>query len=157
MENSEAITAFWQRYLDSLPAEAPEREQGYVAEAFGDNPALSDELGALVLAGRKTATCSVLWEWEAQGEALPQPGFKTVLLDGQGRPLCVIETTAVEVKAFDQVEADFAYAEGEGERSLAYWRQAHWRAFGRSLALIGKAPQEAMPLVCERFQVVFRG
>ncbi len=157
MMNQDAIQSFWQRYLDSLPQEAAEREQGCVAEAFGDSPALSDRLGRLVVEGRKTATCSALWEWQAEGSPLPQPGMKTVLLDGQGQPLCVIETTEVDVRAFNEVDAQFAYQEGEGDRSLAYWREAHWRAFSRSLGAIGRAPQEVMPVVCERFRVVFRG
>jgi hypothetical protein len=33
---------------------------GAVTFSFGDNPALADELLALVLAGRKTATCGAL-------------------------------------------------------------------------------------------------
>ena len=35
-------------------------------------------------------------------------------------PRCVIETTEVSYRRYDEVDAAFAYEEGEGDRSLAY-------------------------------------
>lgn len=147
------IAQFWQAYLDTLPPDAPQRQARYVAEAFGDSPALADELGALIRQGRKTATCSALWEWEAEGASIPQPGLITIVLDGAGQPLCIIETMEVTVRAYQEVDAAFAAAEGEGDRSLAYWREAHWRYFSRVLPRIGRVAAEDMPLVCESFRL----
>lgn len=151
-----ASEAFWRAYLATLPADAPAQHAVYVAEAFGDNPRLADELAALVLSGVKTATCSALWEWEAANDPLPPVGLFTVVLAGDGAPVCIIETTEVTIRAFDQVDARFAWEEGEGDRSLAYWRDAHQRFFARTLPLIGRAPAPDMPLVCERFRLVYR-
>jgi uncharacterized protein YhfF len=53
---------------------------------------MADELGALISAGTKTATCSALWEYEAEGESLPETGLKTIVLDGNGDPMCIVET-----------------------------------------------------------------
>ena len=124
-------------------------------DQFGDNPALANELGALVLAGTKTATCSALWEWEAEGSDLPQVGTKTVVLNGAEQPICIIETTEITVQPFNQVDAQFAYDEGEDDRTLESWRREHWKYFSRALPKIGKQPTEEMPLVCERFKVVY--
>lgn len=150
-----AIEQFWQAYLATLPATSPVRDEKYVAEQFGDTPDLANELGGLIVNGTKTATCSALWEWEAEGEPLPEVGLKTIVLNGNNEPLCIIETTEVTVKPYNQVDAQFAYEEGEGDRSLAYWRKEHWRYFSRALPAIGKAPAEDMPLVCERFRLVY--
>jgi len=149
------IEAFWQEYLDTLPLDSPVRSEEYAVEGFGDSPEMADELGALVAGGTKTATCSTLWEWESEGEPLPEPGAKCVVLDGRGEPLCIVETTEVEIRPYNEVDARFAHDEGEGDRSLQYWRDAHWRFFTRSLAEIGKEPTPDMPLVCERFWVVY--
>src|SRR5215207_7886095 len=97
-----------------------------------------------------------LWEYEAEGEPLPETGLKTIVLDGDGDPMCIIETTEVEVRPYGEVDARFAYEEGEGDRSLEYWREAHWRFFSRTLPNIGKEPATDMPLVCERFRVIYR-
>jgi uncharacterized protein YhfF len=150
------IEAYWQRYLKMLLPDSPVHKEEYIAEGWGDSPEMADELGALIAAGTKTATCSALWEYEAEGEPLPKIGLKTIVLDGNGDPLCIVETTEVEVRPYEEVDAEFAYEEGEGDRSLEYWREAHWRFFSRNLPSIGKEPATDMPLVCERFRVVYR-
>lgn len=150
------IEAYWSSFLETLPADSPVREERYVAEAWGDSPRLADELGALIVDGTKTATCSALWEYEAEGEPLPKVGSKSIVLDGNGDPLCIVETTEVEVQPYDEVDAKFAYEEGEGDRSLEYWRDAHWRFFSRTLSNIGGEPTVDMPLVCERFRVIYK-
>src|SRR5215213_7242889 len=95
-------------------------------------------------------------EYIAEGSPLPETALKTIVLDGNGDPLCIVETTEVEVRPYDKVDARFAYEEGEGDRSLEFWRGAHWRFFSRTLPNIGKEPATDMPLVCERFRVVYR-
>lgn len=153
--SEDKIKVYWQKYLDTLPEGSPVRDARYEAEGFGDSPQMADELGTLVADGTKTATCSALWEWEAEGSALPAMGEKAVVLDGSGKPLCIIETTEVKVRPYEEVDASFAYEEGEGDRSLEYWREAHWRFFSRTLPNIGREPAPDMPLVCERFRVVY--
>jgi uncharacterized protein YhfF len=152
-----AVDAFWRSYLQSLRADDPAHGmQQPTAWGFGDSAAMADELGELVSQGTKTATCSLLWEYEVEDRPVPQVGELNIVIDGSGNPRCIIETVAVEIKPYNAVEAPFAYAEGEGDRSLAYWRDAHWRYFSRVCAKIGRTPDEAMPLVCERFRVVWR-
>ena len=64
------IEAYWSTFLETLPADSPVRDEPYVAEGWGDSPRLADELGALIAAGTKTATCSALWEYEAEGRSM---------------------------------------------------------------------------------------
>lgn len=156
MDEHPQMTAFWQAYLENLPpAEQPPAER-YADWYFGDNPALADELAALVLAGVKTATCTLLLEMEREGTPLPQVGERAIITRFDGQPLGIIETTSVEVLPFDQVSADFAHAEGEGDRSYASWRAGHERYFGRRCQLLGLAFSPGLPVVCERFRLVYR-
>jgi uncharacterized protein YhfF len=153
---SEMIKEYWDRFLASLPADSSYWERSYVAEGWGDSPELADELGALIVQGTKTATCSALWEWEAEGNPIPQAGLITVALDGRGQPLGIVETVEVTVRKYNEVTADFACEEGEGDLSLDYWREAHRNYFSRVLRKIGKEFSEEMPLVCERFRVIYK-
>lgn len=155
MSEEPHIAVFWQSYLAALPPNVQPPAADYEAWSFGDSPAMADELGQLVKAGTKTATCSLLWEYEADGEPIPQIGDLSVILDGRKEPLCIIETTEIEIKPYNAVDARFAYDEGEGDRSLADWRAAQWRFFGRSCERIGRRPAETMPLVCERFRRIY--
>lgn len=117
---------------------------------------MADELGALIAAGTKTATCSALWEWQAEGESPPEAGTVTVVVDGRGEPLCIVETVEVTIRRYNEVDADFARQEGEGDLSLQYWREAHRRFFSRSLSKIDRKFSEEMPLVCERFRLIYK-
>lgn len=144
------IDEFWQQcraVLPELPAEAPE------AWAFGATPAHADGLLALVLAGTKTATASSLWDYEHTSEALPAPGLLNIILDGQGNPRALLETASIEVVPFNEVTAEHAFAEGEGDLSLEYWREVHerfWREHSENPR--GFAPN--MPVVCERLRML---
>ncbi len=150
------VSAYWQKFLSTLPSDSPYRSKTYVAEGWGDSPEMADELGALIAQGIKTGTCSALWEWEAEGNPIPQTGLITIALDGRGEPLCIVETTNVSIRTYNEVDADFARSEGEGDLSLAYWREAHRNFFSRSLPVIGKEFSEDMPLVCERFRLIYK-
>ena len=122
----------------------PERYRGLRSFAFGDGPELADELLDLVMKGIKTATCSTEDEPNTS-----MPGERWIVLDGRGEPRCVIESTEVSYRRYLEVDAAFAYEEGEGDRSLTYWRAAHRRYFGRQ----GKFSEDMM-LMCERFRLV---
>jgi uncharacterized protein YhfF len=112
--DDDRIEAYWSGYLQTLPADSPGNDEEYMAEGWGDSPRLADELGPLIVDGTKTVTCSALWEYEAEGSTLPEVGLKTIVLDRQGDPLCIVETTKVEVRSYDEVDDRFAYEEGEG-------------------------------------------
>jgi uncharacterized protein YhfF len=123
----------------------------YDAFAFGDGPAMAGELASLVLHGPKRATAGLLAAYEAEGAPIPRAGGYSVVLDGAREPVCVIRTREVTIKPFAEVDAAFAWDEGEGDRSLAYWRQAHDDFFSRS----GFPYSDASPVVLERFDLVY--
>jgi uncharacterized protein YhfF len=152
----ETIKTYWENFLSTLPPDSPYHATSYVAEGWGDSPEMADELGGLIAQGIKTGTCSALWEWETEGNPIPEVGLVTIVLDGKGKPLCIVETTEVFIRKYNEVTADFARAEGEGDLSLEYWREAHKNFFSRILAKIGIEFSEDMPLVCERFRVIYK-
>jgi uncharacterized protein YhfF len=154
--NSETVETYWQEFLSTLPVDSPYRNKNYIAEGWGDSPEMADELGALIAAGTKTATCSALWEWQAEGESPQETGTVTIVMDGRGEPLCIVETVEVTVRKYNEVDADFAREEGEGDLSLDYWREAHRSFFSRYLPKIGREFSEEMPLVCERFRLIYK-
>jgi uncharacterized protein YhfF len=107
----------------------------------------------LVLASTKTGTASSLWDYE-DDEPMPKPGDLSIILDGAGEPGAIIKTTKVEVVPFSEVSAEFAYTEGEGERTLESWRRDHEWFWGEHLPP-GRVLTEEMPVVCENFELVY--
>lgn len=152
----DSITTYWQAYQASLPDGHPHRSVTLPAAwGFGDGPEMADELGGLVVQGVKTATCSSVAEIEADGDPIPRVGDLSIILDGRGEPIGIIETTGIEIKPLESVTADFAYDEGEGDRSLEYWRDGHRRFFGRGHARLGIPMSDQIPVVCERFRLIW--
>ncbi|MBC7878118.1 MAG: ASCH domain-containing protein [Anaerolineales bacterium] len=150
------IEQYWKSFLSTLSPDSPYHGKSYIAEWFGDNPELADELGQLVLSGIKTGTCSAVWEWEAEGNPIPEVGLISITLDGHNNPICILETTEVTLRRFNEVDEDFARSEGEGDLTLEYWRKAHTNFFSRILPKFGREFSEDMPLVCERFKVIYK-
>ena len=148
------LAAFWRDFLvaSGRAAGTPVGDVFF----FSDNEADAIELAALVLAGTKIGTASLVWMYEARGGTLPAAGDLSIVTDWHGAPLCVIETTTVVIAPFDEVTAEFAASEGEGDRSLEHWRRVHWDYFGRECARLGRSPSRAMPVVCENFRVIHR-
>jgi uncharacterized protein YhfF len=154
----DAVRPFWDAYLATLPADLARAAAARFYEAFhfDDNEPSCNELAALVLAGTKRATTGLLWLLETQEKPLPRAGDLNVVTAWDGTALCVIETSAVDVLAFEDVSAEFAAREGEGDASLDYWRRVHWDFLGRECRRIGRVPDLRMPCVCEEFRVVYR-
>ena len=156
MIEHKGAAAVWAAYIATLSANQRDKLPEPEVWGFGDSPELADELGALVKQGIKTATADLLWTTEYESRPIPKAGDYSIVLDGAGDPLCIIQTTDVFIAPYDKVSAEFAYDEGEGDRSLEYWRQAHWRYFSRRCAEMERDPTLTMPVICEHFQVVYR-
>ncbi|WP_028660781.1 ASCH domain-containing protein [Nocardioides insulae] len=157
------ISAFWEvakrhaqlgdlpGYFGASPLEALQPP----AWAFGGTPEQADGLLDLVLEGTKTGTASALWDYEVTGEPVPEEGALSIVLDGRGHPRALLVSHDVRVVPFDEVDEEHAYAEGEGDRSLAQWREVHERFF-TTYADHDRGFSPDMPVVVERFKVVYK-
>jgi uncharacterized protein YhfF len=151
----ESVAAFWQRYIAALPAEHPHRHAHPDAFAFGDSPALANELAALVQVGRKRATASLPVEFTSLGLPLPAAGDVSIVTRADGTPVAIIELVEVRHVPFQVVDAAFATDEGEGDGTLAWWQAAHQRYFSRVCARLGGKFDETTPVICQRFRLVW--
>ena len=150
MSGREPVTAeqMWAEFaprhgLDNTP---------YEAWAYGGD---ADALAQLTLAGVKTATSSALPLYQLEGEPLPEAGAYSVILDSRNQAVCVIRTERVALVPYRDVTEEHARREGEGDRSLAFWRQVHKAYFTEELARAGMAFRQDLPLVCEEFVKVY--
>lgn len=122
------------------------------AWAFGVE---ADLLADLVLRGEKTATASAYDLYALEDEPLPQEGTFDVILDSQNQAVCIVEITKVSVQPFNQVSAEHAFKEGEGDKSLAYWRQVHEDCFAEWLREAGLTFTPDSKVVLEEFRKVY--
>ncbi|AQQ55575.1 ASCH domain-containing protein [Planococcus lenghuensis] len=149
--SNDSITQMWEEFKKMNP-NAP---KSYEAWAFGDSKEMADELAALVIDGTKTATASNFLLYE-ENEPLPYVGLHNIILDGDGNAVAIAETTSVEIVPFDEVSAEHAYLEGEGDRTLKDWRDAHEEFFKKEFKAVGQEFHNKIPVVCERFEVIHK-
>jgi uncharacterized protein YhfF len=151
MIKSPATDRLWRAYCAARNV----TNHNYEIVAFGDSAAMADELSALVLHGPKRATAGLKRDFENGGEPMPVVGEYVVVVDGAGTPVCIWRTTEVTIKPFKEVDAQFAWDEGEGDRTLADWQQGHRDYFTRAGERAGFVFDETMDVVLERFEVVW--
>jgi GrpB-like predicted nucleotidyltransferase (UPF0157 family)/uncharacterized protein YhfF len=144
----EQVTEFWEAFVASAGIDGP-----HTAWGFGSDPRMADDLGLLVRDGPKRATTSLRSWYVDDDEPMPAVGNLGVVLNGSGDPLCVVRTTSVEIRRFGDVDASFAWTEGEGDRSLEYWRDAHIRFFESE----GRPVDEDTEVVLEIFELLWAG
>ena len=116
---------------------------------FGDGEALAGFLLALILSGKKRGTC-----WACLGEEPPAPGSLTVITDWHGNAGCVVRTVWTRILPFSEVPWALARLEGEND-DLAGWREEHARYFTREGRAEGYEFSGDMPVIFERFRVVW--
>lgn len=148
------IAAFWQRYLAASGSDPsqPQPEPW----CFGDTVELADELIDLVLRGPKRATAGAVQIHELEQDPIPSVGDLSIVMDGSMRPRVVLQATDVRIGPLSSVDEQFAWDEGEGDRTRDSWLDAHHWYFAREYAQHGLTFHPDIPVIFERFEVVYR-
>jgi uncharacterized protein YhfF len=148
---SPEIQEFWNEFCQSSNKYHKLQKFKFEAWSFGNTKEMADDLGALVIEGKKTATCSLANAYAGEEDEIPRVGVYSVLCNGDEKPICIIYLTHTWVCKYSDVDERHAYEEGEGDRSLDYWKEAHYEFFSQY-----KGFSESDELICERFEVVFK-
>ena len=143
--------AFWQSFCDAKGIEG----KSYDVVAFGDSPAMMDELAALVVQGPKRATAGLLRDYQEEPRAVPAIGGYAVVVNGGGDPLCVFQTTDVRIGPLSSVDDSFAWDEGEGDRTRQWWLAAHTSYFTRQSESENFQMHPGIMTIFERFILVW--
>lgn len=145
------VEQYWQTFIKEQNL-SPERQPAEIY-SFGNTVQMANELAVLVISGQKTATTSAIDLYEPN-EHVPQAGDYNIILDGQGKPAAITKTMSCKIIAYNKVSADHAYLEGEGDRTLDYWRAVHEPFFTAEYVELNRAFEPTIPCLCEQFMVV---
>ena len=150
--HSESTAAMWEAFLvaTALPLDTP-----CALVEFGYEGEMQDDLAALVVAGSKRATTSLLRWYGAGGERYPLAGEYFIVVDSQKVAACVCRMTKIEERAFADVDEAYAYVEGEGDRTLQTWRRDHRAFFEAEAAANDFTFDDTSHVVLETFVVLW--
>lgn len=115
----------------------------------------ADLLAKLVLEGTKTATASAYDLYAVDNDPLPEVGSYDVILDSKDQAVCIIQIKKVSVAPFKEVSEKHAFKEGEGDKSLDYWRDVHQKFFTQCFDECDLTFTTDSRIVLEEFQVVY--
>jgi uncharacterized protein YhfF len=142
----------WNVYIKNNDVE----NKSYDAWSFGGGSLMANKLATLVIKGIKTATTSAYQLYELENTPLPPIGGLNIILDADNNAVCITETTKVYTCPFLEVSEEHALKEGEGDKSISYWRKVHKDFFSREIKAYDLDFDDKMLVVCEEFRVVFK-
>jgi uncharacterized protein YhfF len=143
------IQAFWLEYQRACGVQV----EGFSATAYGSSRAVADELAALIRRGEKRAHATL--ERDFDDDDLPRPGEHIVVLDGRGTPQAIVRVRHVERRYFNDIDDEFAFECGEGDRTLAWWLVAYRQEFAERAEREGFQVGERAVLILEFFDLVW--
>ena len=152
MAYTESVQKMWREYHEALGIPTPSE---VIADSFSDNEREATELSILVDQGIKRATAPALWSFEKTGTQIPVVGGIFLVVNGKGEAVCIVKTTKVSIIPFNEINESNAFREGEGDRSLEYWRRVHIEFYKKQFESLGLIFDESMPIVFEEFDKVF--
>ncbi len=153
MENASARN-LWGDFLDKHLEFASEEAPKVIH--FCDNEKDANICADLVCKDVKRATSHSLLGLQLRHEELPKIGDFAVVTDWSGKAKCVIRTTSVRLIPFFSIREEHARLEGEGDKSVDYWKKTHWDYYTRELEEFGRIPRESMIVVFEEFETLFQ-
>ena len=155
MKIPDHIETFWFEFINSESYPDNGESLFQVSYQIGSDESHANEGAKLILSGEKTATSTLLWSLENNNEALPKVGDLCVIEDGNGVPVCVVQTTWIEIIPFSDVDADFTRDYSEADGSLEGWYKIFSEYYSKECNAMNRVLTDETPLVCERFQVIF--
>lgn len=148
------VEEMWRNYLKSIGESIGTSERTYEAWYFCDNETDANNLADLARRGIKRATASLKKSYEIENEPLPKEKDLSIITDFYGAAVCIIEVEKVEIIPFNEITEEYAKIEGEGDGSLAYWREGHLNFFKKEAIALDFEFSENELVVFMTFKVV---
>lgn len=151
-KNHNSVERFWNDYLNENSYKKKEVPLSFY---FCDNKKDADQCAELVVKGIKQATATSLWWFKKNNTPFPRVGDKYIITDWDGNPRAIIENIEVKQAPFNKITPEFAEIEGEGDKSLVYWKKVHEAYYKREMKTYFEDFDENMIIVCEYFKKIF--
>ena len=152
----ETVKEMWKKYLFTIGKNINDTVKTYESWYFCNNEKDANELVGLVKKGTKKATTSLHCLYEIENEPIPAVGDYIIITNWKRIAQCIIQITNINIISFKEVTPEFATKEGEGDKTLSFWRKVHRKFFTLELKEYSKKFSEDRLVICEEFEVVYQ-
>lgn len=156
MVKDKSVKDMWEKYLISIGENIINTNKKYTAWYFCADEESANNLADLTREGIKRGTTSLYDLYKLENEELPEVGEYAIITDWDGVAKCLIRNKKVTILPFKDVGKELAAIEGEGDKSLNYWRKVHIDFFTRELKNLEMEFTEDRIVVFEEFEVVYK-
>ncbi len=150
------VKEMWKKYLFTIGENINDTVKTYESWYFCNNEKDANELVGLIKKGIKKATTSLHCLYEIENEPIPKVSDYVTITNWCGIAQCIIQITNINIISFKEVTPAFATKEGEGDKTLSFWRKVHRKFFTLELKEYSKKFSEGMLVICEEFEVVYQ-
>jgi uncharacterized protein YhfF len=150
---TQTLHDFWLSARAVVPSLPP---GGYKVRTFGRSAEMATTLVKLIASGEKTGTFALAAEYERDPSARPNPGDYFIVTWFDGQPALVYRVTEVATVAYNAIGPVHVAVEGPNGRQVDVWRKIHWPYWGGIMRDWGQEPSETMPIVFQRFQLLYQ-
>ncbi len=154
VKEHKTVKEIWKKYLSTIGENINDTGKTYESWYFCNNEEDANKLSTLVKKGIKKATASLHYLYEIENEPIPEVSDYVIITNWKGIAQCIIQITNINIISFKGVTEEFAAKEGEGDKTLSFWRKVHRKFFSLELKEYSKKFSEDMLVVCEEFEVV---
>lgn len=144
-------------FLDACVATNPGLDAGpsQRIRCIGWDQETSETIVQLVIAGEKVGTFSLPWLHATNPDLKPEIGEYIIQTTFDGVPKALLQTTALELVTFKDIDESYTALDGPGVRDLKVWQGVHTKHWNGLLEPHGKTVEADMPVVVERFVCVY--
>jgi uncharacterized protein YhfF len=150
------VETMWTEYLKCIGESVIATSKTYEAWHFCNNEIDANHLADLTRRGIKRATASLMKSYELENEPLPKVKDLNIVTYYDGTAACIIEVTNVKIVPFHEITEEDAKVEGEGDGSLAYWREGHLKFFNEEAEVNNYEFKETDLVVFMTFEVIYK-
>lgn len=130
-------------------------DNSYTSWYFCNTENCANKLAELVKKGIKKGTTSLFYWYEKGEENLPKVNQFSIVTNWNGIARCIIRTKMIYILPFKKFTEELAFIEGEGDKSLEYWRKVHKEYFTEELRNQPVKFTENLKILFEEFEPVY--
>ena len=147
----EALDSFWAnaRAVDSNLSDS------YEVRWFGIDAETTQMIFDYIKDGVKVGTFTLPWILENTGQSQAEAGQPVILIDYDGTPTLVLRILESTTVAFGDIDASITRLDGPAVQDPEIWKPLHQQFWEAQLAKFGLTVTDSMPVLVEKFELVY--
>ena len=149
--NQGPIDDFWNQAVNFMPTLSGDHQ----VRSIGIDEETTGLIINFIKAGEKVGTFSLPWVMTAENLPMSYKGLPIILLSFDGKPELVVQLTKVFETSFGEIDSAVTCIDGPPVRDPDVWIPLHQDYWNGMLEEYGKVCSDDMPVLVEKFKLVY--